>query len=409
MIHEQKIHDQISNTAQRKQRFRAALIAACLAIVAVLFWTMLGCSTRAQAPDPSSANSGKSDPPSDRAALFTVPQQQMPHVQLVTIAPSVLTRNLSLTGTVAFNAFETTPVIAQISGPVSRIVVAPGEHVRRGQPLMYVASPDCSQTLATYLKARDALQLANKSYLRAKDLYDHHAIAESDLENAESTRTQASVDLGAAEQSLRVLGISNPDGAVGKPLATEIPVRAPISGEAVERLVAPGQVIQAGATQAFTISNMSSVWVLANVYQNDLPYVKIGDPVTITTDAYPGTEFRGKISYIAAAVDPNTRTLQARIEVKNPHEQLKKDMYVNASVRAGTLNGALTVPSAAVLRDSENQPFVYVAGSNNNFARRSVTIGESGDGNIQLTSGVAPGERIVGDGSLFLQFANSLQ
>jgi membrane fusion protein, heavy metal efflux system len=403
------IHDQDSNNARQKHRTRPVLIAFALAIVAALLWTLPGCSTRAQDADPNSANSGKPDPAGDQAQLFTVPQQQMSHVQLVTIAPSVLTRNLSLTGTVAFNAFETTPVITQISGPVSRIVVAPGEQVRRGQPLMYVASPDYSQTLATYLKARDALQLADKSYRRAKDLYDHHAIAESDLENAESTRTQASADLGAAEQSLRVLGISNPEAAVGKPPASEIPVRAPISGEAVERLAASGQVIQAGATQVFTISNMSSVWVLANIYQKDLPYVKVGDPATITTDAYPGAEFRGKISYIAAAVDPNTRTLQARIEVKNPHEQLKKDMYVNASVRAGTLNGALTVPSAAVLRDSENQPFVYVAGSNNNFARRSVTIGASGDGNIQLTSGVAPGERVVGDGSLFLQFANSLQ
>ena len=100
-------------------------------------------------------------------------------------------------------------------------------------------------------------------------------------------------------------------------------------------MVAPGQVIQAGATQVFTISNMSSVWVLANVYQKDLPYVQLGDPVTITADSYPGTEFHGNISYIAAALDPDTRTLQARIDVKNPAGKLKKDMYVVATVQAG--------------------------------------------------------------------------
>jgi len=403
------IHDRNFSTAQRKRRAEPVLIAIAATVAAMLLWALLGCSVHANGSDPNSSNTGKSDPPDDRAQLFSVPQQQMAHVQLVTVAPSSLTRSLRLTGTVAFDGFDTTPVITQISGPVTRIVVMPGQQVRRGQPLMYVASPDYSQTLATYLKTRDASQLAEKSYARAKDLYDHHAIAQSDLEAAESARTQASADLGAAEQSLRVLGISNPEAAVGRPPASEIPVRAPISGEAVERLVAPGQVIQAGATQVFTISNMSSVWVLANVYQKDLPYVHVGDPTVVTTDAYPGTEFRGKISYISAAVDPNTRTLQARIDVKNPHEQLKKDMYVNAAVLAGTINGALTVPSAAVLRDSENQPFVYVADANNNFARRSVTIGESGDGNIQLTSGVASGERVVGDGSLFLQFANSLQ
>ena len=208
---------------------------------------------------------------------------------------------------------------------------------------------------------------------------------------------------------MKILGISKPEAAVGKPAASEIPVLAPIAGEAVERLAAPGQVIQAGATQVFTISNMSSVWVLANVYQKDLPYVHLGDPVTITTDSYPGTEFHGKISYIAAALDPNTRTLQARIDVKNPQGKLKKDMYVVATVQAGTIHNALTVPNAAVLRDTENQPFVYVVNQNNEFARRAVTLGETAGGNTQLISGVAPGERVVGDGSLFLQFANSLQ
>jgi membrane fusion protein, heavy metal efflux system len=403
------IHDQNVNAPQWKRFIRPASITVAVAIVAALLWTMFGGSTHAEGTDTSSVSSGKSDPPKGGAQLFSVPQQQMSHLQLVTVAPTTMTRSLRLTGNVAFNGYNTTPVITQISGPVTRIVVTPGQQVRRGQPLLYVASPDYSQTLATYLKARDASQLAQKNYLRAKDLYEHHAIAESDLETAESAQTQASADLGAAEQSLRVLGISNPETYVGKPAGADIPVRAPISGEVVERLVAPGQVIQAGSTQAFTISNMSSVWVLANVYQNQLPNVRLGDPVTITTDAYPNTEFRGKISYIAAAVDPNTRTLQARIDVRNPEEKLKKDMYVTATVRAGAINGALTVPNSAVLRDGDNQPFVYVADANDNFARRSVTVGEGGDGNIQLTSGVTPGERVVGDGSLFLQFANSLQ
>jgi len=251
--------------------------------------------------------------------------------------------------------------------------------------------------------------LADRGYKRAKDLYEHHAIAERDLEVAESVRTQASADLGAAEQSLKILGITKPESVVGKPAVSEIPVLAPIGGEVVERLVSPGQVIQAGATQAFTISNMSSVWVLANIYQNDFPYVHLGDSVTVTSDSYPGTEFKGKIAYIASALDPNTRTLQARIEVKNPRNQLKKDMYVVATVQAATIQNALTVPAAAVLRDAENQPFVYVVDQNNKIARRAVTLGESTGGNTQLNSGVKAGERVVGDGSLFLQFATTAQ
>ncbi len=386
---------------------RTALIAAVVAALALLAFT-LGCDSSAQTAGSMTSFSG-GGAPADKPELFTLPADQMVHVQIVTVQPTALTRRLRLTGTVAFNGFNTTPVITQVSGPVSRIVVTPGENVRRGQPLLYVASPDYSQLLANYLKARDAFQLADKNYLRSKDLYDHHAIAERDLETAESGREQARADLGAAEQSLRIVGVTHPEAAVGQPVHSEIPIFAPIAGEAVERLVAPGQVIQAGATQVFTISNMSSVWVLANLYQKDFPYVHIGDPVTITTDAYPGTEFHGRISYIAAALDPNTRTLQARIDVKNPDGKLKKDMYVVALAEAGKLSNALTVPSAAVLRDAENQPYVYAVNANNQFARRPVTIGESVDGQIQVTSGLAAGDRVVGDGSLFLQFANSLQ
>ncbi|MGH9770745.1 MAG: efflux RND transporter periplasmic adaptor subunit, partial [Candidatus Acidiferrales bacterium] len=183
---------------------------------------------------------------------------------------------------------------------------------------------------------------------------------------------------------------------------------SPIGGEVVERQVSPGQVLQAGQTQAFTISDMTTVWVLANVYQQDLAYVHTGDDVVVQTDAYPDS-FHGKISYISAAVDPNTRTLQARIVVANRGEKLKKDMYCTVTVTAGTIGNAIAVPDAAVLRDDENEPFVYVAVGANQFGRRAVRIGESQNGRRQILQGLSAGDKVVGDGSLFLQFANSLQ
>jgi multidrug efflux pump subunit AcrA (membrane-fusion protein) len=147
---------------------------------------------------------------------------------------------------------------------------------------------------------------------------------------------------------------------------------------------------------------------LVNVYQKDLPFVHVGDQVTIQTDAYPEI-FRGRISYVAASLDPNTRTLQARIETGNPGDKLKKDMYVVAMVSAGAIQNAIAVPDAAVLRDNENQPFVYAAVSENQFGRRPVTLGEGLNGQTQVTSGLKAGDKVIGNGSLFLQFANSLQ
>ncbi len=147
--------------------------------------------------------------------------------------------------------------------------------------MLEVSSPDYSQLLDSYLKAADSFRLADKNYARAKDLYDHHAIAERDLQQAESDRTQAEADRNAAEQGMKILGIKNPEDLAKAPASAQIPVLAPIGGEVVERLVSPGQVMQAGATQAFTISDVSQVWVLANVYQSDLAYVHDGDDVSV--------------------------------------------------------------------------------------------------------------------------------
>jgi cobalt-zinc-cadmium efflux system membrane fusion protein len=202
--------------------------------------------------------------------------------------------------------------------------------------------------------------------------------------------------------------VKNPAGLAQGAPSPELPVLAPLDGEVVEQQVAPGQLLQAGATQCFTISDMSTVWVLVNVYQNDLAYVHVGDPVTIHTDAYP-QDFSGKISYVAAALDPTSRTLQARIVTQNPGEKLKKDMYVTATVQAGDIRGALVVPDSAVLRDADNEPFVYVSTGNDQFARRSVSTGQSVRGQTQVTNGLKSGDQVVAQGALFLQFANSLQ
>ncbi len=346
----------------------------------------------------------------DTAELFSVPKEQLAHLQVVPAEKGALPRALRLSGTVAFNAFETTPVFAAIGGPVHEILVAPGQFVHAGQPLLTVTSPDYSAARSAYIKARDAYALADKLYARAQDLFAHGAISEADLQQAESAHTQAHADVESSADALRALGLKDPDALIKNPTATtaEIPVPAPVAGEIVERLVGPGQLLQTGVTQCFTISNTNSVWVLVSVYQSDLPFVHLGDAVEINTEAYPEL-FHGRISYIAPALDPNTRTLQARIVTENPGRKLKRDMYVTAVVNAGSIRDAVTVPDAAVLHDTENQPFVYVQTKPGQFARRVVTLGQSVKGRTQIATGLKEGEQVVGDGSLFLQFKNSIQ
>ena len=378
----------------------------CIGFAAALWILAAGCSSERGANEMTSYSSSESK--TDTAALFTIPQDQMSHVQVVTVQASKLTRTLRLTGAVAYNAFSTTPVITQVGGPVAKILVVPGDRVKRGQPLLEVSSPDYSLLLAAYLKARDTFRVANKNYERAQDLFAHHAIADRDLLQAESDRIQAQADLSAAEEGMKILGIPKPEDLEKSPISAQIPLLAPIGGEIVERLVSPGQVMQAGTTQAFTISDMSTVWVMANIYQGDLAYVKDGDQATITTDSYPD-KFSGKISFISPALDPTTRTLQARIVVDNPGGKLKKDMYCVAMVTAGTISNAIAVPDSSILRDDENQPFVYVANNSNQFGRRQVDIGQTENGQTQVLKGLSPGDKVAANGSLFLQFANSFE
>jgi cobalt-zinc-cadmium efflux system membrane fusion protein len=281
---------------------------AALAAVSAIMLALAGCG-ESGSKAAANSNSAKS---SGNAELFTIPQEQMAHVQVLTVQPTTLPRTLRLTGAVAYNSFRTTPVITQVSGPVSRVAVVPGQKVHKGEPLLYVASPDYSQLRTNYLKTKEAYALAQKAYARARDLYEHKAIAEQNLEQAQTAEIQASGDLASAQAALKVMGITDPDALMQGPPSLEVPVRAPISGEVVEQNVSAGQLIQPGTTQCFVVSDIGTVWVLVNVYQKDLPYVHVGNTVTIQTDTYADA-FHGRISYVAASLDPNTRTLQARI------------------------------------------------------------------------------------------------
>ena len=384
-------------------KIRALIPWLCAAVIA-----LSGCGARTNQRESQMTSFTAGETKADTANLFTLPNDQIAHLQIAPVAKGSLPRVLRLTGAVAYNAFTTTPVFSAVGGPVRDILVTPGDFVRVGQTLLDVNSPDYSAARSAYLKAKDAYALADKNYQRSVDLLAHKAIAERDVQQAESDRSQAQSDVESSTDALRALGITDPEATAKASGTLQIPLRAPVAGEIVERLVGPGQLLQAGTTQCFTISDTGTVWVLVNVYQSDLGSVRIGDPVDITTDAYPET-FRGRISYLAPALDPTTRTLQARIVTENPAHKLKKDMYVTASVRAGAVANALLVPEAAVLRDDENMPFVYVQTGSNQFARRLITVGDSSGGRTQVTSGLNDAERVVGDGSVFVQFQNSLQ
>jgi len=345
---------------------------------------------------------------SAREVTLTPAQASRIHVATVTIQayrPVVQT-----TGTVAFNGDRSTQVLAPVSGPITRILVNPGSVVPRGAALATVTSPDFAAATAAYRKAQAAYLNAQRIADLDAQLFKNDAIARRELEQAQTDAAGAAADRDAAIEQMRALGVDEEsisalrENRAGAP--TQAVIRAPISGTVVEKLVNPGQLIQAGSTPCFTIADLSTVWVMANVFESDMSSVAAGQTATVTTGALP-TPITGQVTYVGALVDPASKAAAVRIVAPNPRGVLKRDMLVNVAIRANEGRNGLLIPVSAIMRDDQNLPFVYLARPDNRYARRQVTIGSRIGDQYEAASGLAAGDRIVVDGALFLQFAGS--
>jgi cobalt-zinc-cadmium efflux system membrane fusion protein len=345
-------------------------------------------------------------------ALFTVPQDQMAHLQVVPVESRTWQVAVHTTGTVDWDADHTTQAITQVNGPITRILVDTGAKVNAGDPLLYVSSPDVANAISAFRKARNREVLAKRIVDRMKDLLARGAVAGKDEESAEADYNDAMTDVQTSLQALRIFGITRQEidqaERQGTAIDTQLAVRAPIAGMVVQKLVNPGMLIQAGATVCFMLSDVSTVWVQGHIFDRDLPLVRTGDPVEETNPASART-FRGTVNYVGAFVDPATRTTPVRIVTHNIDGLLKKDMFVEAVISTSTRSSVLAVPVAAVLRDDKNEPIVYVEVQPGKFAQRTVEIGTQQDGLIAVTSGLQKSDRVLADGSLFVQFATSIQ
>ncbi len=356
----------------------------------------------------SNADGNETAQTSANPDALTLPAAQRARVQSVAVAVTPYYQTINTTGTVAFDADQSTSVLSPISGPVTSILVQPGAEVSKGQALAYVSSPDFAAAVAGYRKALATYTNAKRVADLDEQLFKNDAIARRDLDQAQTDAANAQADVESALGQLRALGV-DPQAAMAANAAGQAiqgVIRAPIAGTVVEKLITPGQLLQAGTTAAFTIADLSKVWVMGNVFSSDLEHVQVGDAASITTTAYP-SPFPGKVDYIAALVDPNTKATQVRIVVPNPTHELKRDMYVNVSIQSRRREQGLLVPVAAVLRDDDNQPFVYIDQGNGRYLRRGIVLGERVGDQYSIASGLATGDRVVSNGGLFLQFAQS--
>lgn len=375
------------------------------AIVATLAiaLTAVACSSGAK----SATDSAVASAPAKGGSALTLTAEQRQRIHLVKEESVTFRPTVEATGSVAFNGDRTTAVLSPVSGPATRIVGLPGMVVTRGQPLAYVSSPDFADAVATWRKAQTAYKNAKRIADRDSALFLNDALARGDLEQAQSDAAAAEADLEAAVQDLRALGVEESQlSAAGALSRMEAIIRAPLAGTVVEKLISEGQLLQAGSTPCFTVTDLSSMWVMANVFANDLHDVAVGQSVEIFAG---GSEkpVTGKVDYIASLADPGTNAVSVRIVAPNRDQLLRRDLFVRVEIRSNVEHHGLLVPVASVLLDDQSLPFVFIANNAGGFTRRRITRGHRVGDQFEVTSGLAAGDQVVAEGALFIQFAES--
>jgi cobalt-zinc-cadmium efflux system membrane fusion protein len=344
------------------------------------------------------------------ASNVTLTTAQRQHIQLYTVQPSKFHKTVEAYGTVDFDQDQATSVLAPFGGPVTKLDVLLGAQVKASDPLAEVDSPDFATAISAYRKAlataRTARQLADLD----KDLLRHNGVSQREANQAESDATSAEADRDAARQTLVSMKVD--PGTIeaiqeGRQVTnTAGIIRTPISGTVVERLITPGQLLQAGTTPSFTVADLSRVWVMAHLFGSDVASISVGDPAEVETGT-AANAIPGLVGNISTELDPDTRSVAVRVVANNPENLLKKQMYVRVRIQSRQETTGLLVPVSAILRDDENLPFVYVAQPDGSFARRPVTLGYRTGDDYDISSGLNAGDQIVTEGGIFVQFLES--
>jgi membrane fusion protein, heavy metal efflux system len=345
------------------------------AMVASLL-VIAGCSPKSGAEPPQGAN-------------VTLTPEQRARIQIVTVQQGQYRREVDTSGTVDFDNNQATQVLAPFGGLVSRLIVEQGAEVKKGD------------ALAALVNAETLRKLADLD----KDLLAHQGVSQKEADQAESDAVSAEADRDAALLGLQALNVAPQviaDTQAGKPTArVEGLIRSPLPGTVVEKLVSPGQTLQADTTAVFTVADLSKVWVMAHVFDSDIGSIHQGDIAQVSGT---GRTLSGVVDNVGAEVDPNTRSVAVRIVVGNPGDFLKRQMYVQVKILSRQQVSGLLVPVSSILRDDENLPFVYVTQPDGSFARQHVTLGYRSGDRYQIPEGLRPGQQVVADGGIFVQF-----
>ena len=317
-------------------------------------------------------------------------------VRYIRVVQQTVPEMLDLAAKVQADPTKVVRIFPPASGRVVAIEVKPGDHVRRGQTVASLSSSDVASAQSDFAKANIEAERATRAMERQKVLFEHGAAAEKDYIDARAQADAARAELARASQRLELLNVS--------PSATtdRVSLTSPASGVVLDVSAAPGEFSKSleSANPLITIADLSTVWIMGDVYERDVAKVGRGKQVTVTLQAYPGQQWSGHIDSLSGTLDPTTRTLKVRVALPNPDHQLKPEMFGDIHVKAGT-HQVLVVPAAAIIREG-NTATVFVK----NAAKpeqRTVTVGQTVDGSVEIRSGLHAGDEVAADGAELLK------
>jgi cobalt-zinc-cadmium efflux system membrane fusion protein len=351
-----------------------------------------GCK-KADDPDKAAKEAPPSNTTVETVSSDSVTVERPERFPLVAATDRNVVSTLSVTGSVQPDVSKEVPVLSLANGRVVALHVGLGDHVRKGQLVMDVQSPDVATAFDTYLKTVHDEHLAALTLDRDKLLYDKGAIAQSQLQIAQDTEDDAKADLTASEQQLRILGVdkNNPSDTVH--------IYAPISGIVIsQNVTASGAagITYAGNNGSLVIADLSHVWVICDVYENDLAQVHLGEHADIHLNAFGSKVYSGTVSDIGAILDPSLRTAKVRIQIQNPDDQLRIGLFATASLSSGKSTPAVTVPANAILQLHDRDYVFEPSGTTGKFRRVEIKTGRTLDGNVvQVLNGIQAGQQVV--------------
>lgn len=374
-----------------RSRLAGATAVACLALAGVA-----GCADEDLPAAPAS-------PRSDRAALsVSAAPALVDRLRIGTIGSEEIRETLRVPGRIEVDEQRMARVGSSVVGRITRLDAVVGQRVKRGQVLAELSSTELSLTQLDFLKSLSRLQLAERSVQRAKQLLDADVIGQAELQRRESELAQAQADLSAARKQLAVLGMSESSIArLGstRTVSSESTVVASLDGTVIERRATLGQVVQPADT-LFIVADLSSVWLAADIPEQDAGLVREGETVEAEVAALPGRILRGTVSFVAATVNPDTRTVRVRMDLPNPEREYKPAMLATVAIRGKPVRRR-TVPAAAVVRQ-DNHDYVFVVTGPGKFQLRRVALGREHGNSRVLLSGLGEEDRIVVDGAFHL-------